>query len=108
MLRLQRTGRNSIPTYRVVVAEKKWPVKGRFIEILGYYLQDRNPSVWEIKEERVRHWLQHGAVPSGTVARLLVKGGVQEAQKYVKKYVHRRKRKGGDEEAAPAGDAPAS
>jgi len=104
MIRLQRTGRRGIATYRLVVAEKRRAVQGRFLEIVGHYLTDRHPAVWEVQNDRIRHWLKHGAAPSSTVARLLVKGGMQEAQPFVKRYVHRKKK--GEEKEQPVMKAP--
>ncbi|MBI3336469.1 30S ribosomal protein S16 [Candidatus Peregrinibacteria bacterium] len=72
-IRLQRTGRENIPTFRLVVAEHSRPVKGKINEILGYFLPHRTPKVLEYKVERVVHWIKHGALPSNTVARLLKK-----------------------------------
>lgn len=47
VIRLQRTGRENMPTYRLVVAEKARPVKGKFMEIVGHYLPARDPVVIE-------------------------------------------------------------
>ncbi len=38
VVRLQRTGRKNLPAYRIVVAEKARPVKGKYLEIVGHYL----------------------------------------------------------------------
>jgi len=44
-IRLQRTGRENIPTYRIVVADKRDPVKGKFLEVVGHYLPARDPVI---------------------------------------------------------------
>lgn len=101
VLRLQRTGRSRVPTYRVVLAEKSWAAKGRFQEILGHYLLDRDPPVFQVNEERIRYWMKHGAIPSNTLARALQKNGVATMEKFICRYV-KRKPKSVSEESAPA------
>jgi small subunit ribosomal protein S16 len=75
-IRLRRTGAKNNPAYRLVVADSNSPRDGRFIETLGHYLPTREPAVVEINEERAKHWLQHGAKPSETVASLLKAKGL--------------------------------
>jgi small subunit ribosomal protein S16 len=104
-IRLQRTGRENIPTYRIVVAEKARPVKGKFLEVVGFYLPARNPPVFEHKDERILHWIGKGAVPSETVARLLRKAGLKDMEKYMHTYT---KKRGKKEAAAAAEAAPAA
>ena len=77
-IRLQRTGRENLPTFRLVVAEHQKPVKGKYKEILGHFLPLHNPKILEYKAERIVHWIKHGARPSNTVARLLKKNGFKE------------------------------
>jgi small subunit ribosomal protein S16 len=71
-IRLTRTGKKHQPTYRIVVAEHTAPIKGKFVEILGYYLPTQKPKVFEVKKERVEYWMKNGATPSDTVHNLLV------------------------------------
>ena len=74
-IRLRRVGSNKNPIWRVVVADKRSPRDGRTIETIGQYNPQTNPSMIEIDAERARHWLEHGAQPSETVANLLrIKG----------------------------------
>ena len=68
-IRLSRTGRRKRPYYRMVVAEQTAPRDGAFVEIVGHYDPLANPSVVEVKAERVKHWLSHGAQPTETVHR---------------------------------------
>ena len=70
-LRLTRVGSKKNPIYRVVVADSRSPRDGRFIEIIGRYNPQTNPSTIELDEQKVRDWLSKGAQPSDTVARLL-------------------------------------
>jgi small subunit ribosomal protein S16 len=70
-MRLARVGSKKNPIYRVVVADSRAPRDGRFIEIVGRYNPQTEPSTIELDEERIRDWLGKGVQPSETVARLL-------------------------------------
>ena len=70
-MRLTRVGSKKNPIYRVVVAESRSPRDGKFIEIVGRYNPQLNPSLIEFDEGKVRDWLGKGAKPSETVQRLL-------------------------------------
>ena len=74
-IRLARVGSKKNPIYRVVVADARSPRDGRFIEIVGRYNPQTDPSTIELNEEKVRDWISKGAQPSDSVKRLLkVKG----------------------------------
>ncbi len=77
-IRLRRTGTKKQPSYRFVVADSASPRDGRFLEIVGHYNPRRTPVELEINEAKVTNWLQRGAQPSGTVARLLADKGLYE------------------------------
>ena len=70
-MRLTRVGSKKNPIYRVVVADSRSPRDGRFIEIVGRYNPQTNPSVIELDEAKVKDWLAKGAQPSDAVARLI-------------------------------------
>jgi small subunit ribosomal protein S16 len=70
-IRLRRTGKTKQPSYRVVVADKRSPRDGRFIEIIGFYNPIRQPKELVIKGDRARYWLGVGAQPTDAVVRLL-------------------------------------
>ena len=70
-MRLTRVGSKKNPIYRVVVADSRSPRDGKFIEIVGRYNPQTDPSTIELDEDKVRDWLAKGAQPSGTVSRLL-------------------------------------
>jgi small subunit ribosomal protein S16 len=70
-MRLTRVGSKKNPHYRVVVADSRSPRDGRFIEIVGRYNPQTDPSAIELDEDKVKAWLEKGAQPSQTVARLL-------------------------------------
>ncbi|HKG43405.1 MAG TPA: 30S ribosomal protein S16 [Gaiellaceae bacterium] len=74
-LRLTRVGSKKNPVYRVVAADSRSPRDGKFLEIVGRYNPQTDPSTIELDEEKVRDWLSKGAQPSETVQRLLkIKG----------------------------------
>jgi small subunit ribosomal protein S16 len=75
-IRLRRAGSSKNPIWRVVVADKRSPRDGRTIETIGSYNPQTDPSEVTIDTERARHWLDHGAQPSPTVAKLLRTQGV--------------------------------
>ena len=75
-MRLTRVGSKKNPVYRIVAADSRSPRDGKFLEIVGRYNPQTDPSTIELDEEKVRDWLSKGAQPSGTVARLLKAKGV--------------------------------
>jgi small subunit ribosomal protein S16 len=79
-IRLRRTGKTKQPSYRLVVADSRSPRDGKFIEIIGHYNPIRQPKALEVEAERARYWIGVGAQPSGTVASLLQKVNVLDAQ----------------------------
>jgi small subunit ribosomal protein S16 len=75
-MRLTRVGGKKDPIWRVVVCDKRSPRDGRFIETLGNYNPQTDPSTIVLKEDRVRFWLERGAQPSETVQKLLKIQGI--------------------------------
>jgi small subunit ribosomal protein S16 len=70
-MRLTRVGSKKNPIYRVVIADSRSPRDGKFIEIVGRYNPQTDPSTIEFDEEKVRGWLEKGALPTQPVSRLL-------------------------------------
>jgi small subunit ribosomal protein S16 len=70
-MRLTRVGSKKNPIYRVVVADSRSPRDGKFIDIVGRYNPQIEPSLIEFDETKVRDWLGKGAQPSESVRRLL-------------------------------------
>ena len=70
-MRLTRVGSKKNPIYRVVVADQRSPRDGRFIDIVGRYNPQTEPSLIEFDETKVKDWLGKGAQPSDAVSRLL-------------------------------------
>ena len=78
-MRLSRGGRRNRPFYRIVVADKRMPRDGRYIERLGTYnplLNDENEQRVTLNKERIEYWLGEGAKPSERVAIFLGKAGM--------------------------------
>ena len=79
-IRLQRTGRKNVPTFRVVLTDSKNSTKsGKFLEILGNH-DPRNDS-GEVKADRIKHWMSMGAQLTDTLHNLLLKKGVIKGTK---------------------------
>jgi small subunit ribosomal protein S16 len=70
-VRLTRVGSKKNPIWRVVVADQRSPRDGRFIETIGHYNPQTNPSTITIDEERFQHWVSRGAQPTNTVKQLV-------------------------------------
>lgn len=75
-IRLRRVGSRKNPNWRIVVADRRAPRDGRTIETIGHYNPQTDPSVIVVDEDRARHWLDHGAQPTPTVATLLRARGI--------------------------------
>ena len=71
MIRLARFGTKKKPTYRVVVIEKERARDSRAVEVVGHYNPISKPKELKLEHDRIAHWMNHGAQPSDTVARLL-------------------------------------
>ncbi len=73
-IKLKRIGKKHQPSFRVVVAEKRSKLQGRFIEDLGWY----NPRSKEFgfNKEGVEHWLKNGAQPTDSVYNLFVRAQI--------------------------------
>ena len=70
-IRLRRMGAKKAPFYRVVVADSRYPMDGRFIEEIGYYDPSKNPADVKIDAEKAKKWIANGAQPTDTVKSLL-------------------------------------
>ena len=80
-IRLSRGGAKKRPFYRIVVADKRSPRDGRFIERVGSYnpmLPSDHADRIVFKDERVKYWIGCGAQPTDRVARLLHGAGLGE------------------------------
>jgi small subunit ribosomal protein S16 len=75
-IRLTRVGSKKNPVYRVVVADSRSPRDGKFIEIVGRYNPQTDPSTIDLDEAKIRDWISKGAQPSNTVQKLLKAKGL--------------------------------
>jgi small subunit ribosomal protein S16 len=75
-LRLTRVGSKKNPIYRVVVADSRSPRDGKFLEIVGRYNPQTDPSTIELDEAKIKNWLAKGAQPTASVERLLKAKGI--------------------------------
>ena len=84
-IRLRRVGSKNRPSYRLTVADSRAPRDGAFINIIGHYNPMTDPETVIIDEEKARYWLEQGAQPTDTAARLLAKVGIIEESEARKK-----------------------
>lgn len=82
VIRLRRIGRKHDPHYRIVVTEHTAPVQGKFLAEIGHY----HPKSKEfgIDKDAFMSWLNKGAQPSNTVARLAQRNELEHKQITVK------------------------
>ena len=75
-IRLARHGAKKHPVYRVVVADGRCTRDGRYIEQVGRYNPNTDPSEITLDLEKVEEWIKKGAQPSDRVAKIIaeVKG----------------------------------
>ncbi len=74
-IRLARHGSKKRPFYRIVVADSESPRDGRFLENVGTYNPLVDPAEVSLKQERIKYWIDQGAIPTDTVKSLLKKEG---------------------------------
>ncbi len=109
-IRLRRVGRRHDPHFYIVVAEHTAPVKGKYIEKLGYY----NPAkeIFSADKDRVQYWLSQGAQMSDTVHNLFVRHKIIKGKPIVKSVKPKKKEKekgaetkGKEESQTPSADS---
>lgn len=91
-IRLSRVGGKKNPIYRVVVADSRMPRDGRFIEVIGRYNPQTEPSLVQIDQEKALKWLADGAQPTQSVEKLLrIEGIRKEFNENKEKYISKTK-----------------
>ncbi len=78
-LRMTRMGRRHRPFFRINAVESRRPRDGRILEKLGHYdpiEKDKDKQI-VLNIERVKYWLDHGAIPSDTISQILRKRGIE-------------------------------
>ena len=78
MMRLMRFGVKKSPFYRIVVADRRTPRDGSFIDQVGTYDPKKDPVEVRFKEEKAIQWLRKGAQPTPTVRQLLIQSGISK------------------------------
>lgn len=83
-IRLARGGSKKRPFHKIVVADKRAPRDGRFIEQIGYYnplVEKDNPEHFKIDVEKAKAWIAKGAELTDRMERLMSAAGLIEAKK---------------------------
>lgn len=75
-IRLQRAGTKKKPFYKVVVVDSRKRRDGAVIESLGHYQPIVKGEQFVVNREKVTEWLNKGAQPTETIAKLLKKAGI--------------------------------
>ncbi|MBI4708730.1 MAG: 30S ribosomal protein S16 [Candidatus Portnoybacteria bacterium] len=101
IIRLTRRGKKNDPSFKIVVTEASNPIRGKFLEELGYYIPKLKEKSFD--KERILHWIKQGAKCSPTIHNLLVSEGIIQGQK-VKAW--RPKKKEGSAQEKEVSDAP--
>ena len=71
-IRLQRRGRKGYAFYSIVVADSRAPRDGKFIEKIGTYNPNTNPSTVVLEFDRALYWVEIGAQPTDTARNILI------------------------------------
>ncbi len=87
-MRLMRMGKKKTPSYRVVVVDGRAPRDGRYIEQIGRYDPQQDPSLVEIDNEKAASWLSKGAQPTEAVEKLLNISGAMNTMKVRTGQIH--------------------
>jgi small subunit ribosomal protein S16 len=109
-MRLMRMGKKKTPSYRVVVVDGRSPRDGRYIEQIGRYDPQQDPSLVEIDNEKATSWLAKGAQPTEAVEKLLNISGALNTMKMRTGQIHTVGAKppaAAEEEATPEAGEPA-
>ena len=83
-IRLKRMGQKKAPFYRIVVADSRSPRDGRFIEEIGTYDPNLEPSAIKVDEEAAKKWLNNGAPnkshfqPTEVVGKIFKAAGIEK------------------------------
>lgn len=87
-MRLMRMGKKKSPSYRVVVVDGRSPRDGRYIEQIGRYDPQQDPSLVEIDNDKATAWLSKGAQPTEAVEKLLNISGAMNTIKVRTGQIH--------------------
>ena len=77
-IRLRRMGQKKSPYYRIIVADARSPRDGRFIEEIGTYDPNTEPSTVKVNEDLAKKWLANGAQPTEGVSKIFKNAGISK------------------------------
>ena len=77
-IRLRRMGQKKAPFYRIIVADSRSPRDGKFIEDIGTYNPNTDPSTFNVDEEAAKRWLANGAQPTEVVGKIFKLAGIEK------------------------------
>ena len=111
-IRLTRVGKKNSPSYRIVVAESKFAVQRKFIEIIGNYNPTLQPKTLVMNKERADFWMGRGAQPSDTVRNLMCDLGILDKKEktgkvFAKKFTKKAIKEGTTDQPEVVAEAPA-
>lgn len=72
-IKLVRIGKKKQPFYRIVVAQARDKLRGRHLDLLGFYNPLTDPQTIEINKDKYQDWLGKGAQPTKSVRSLVKK-----------------------------------
>ena len=78
-IRMTRIGRRHRPFFRINAVDSRTPRDGRVLEKLGHYdpiAKDKDKQI-VLNLERIKYWLDNGAIPSESVADILLREGIK-------------------------------
>ena len=84
VIRLRRTGKKKQPNFRIVVADQKAPIYGKYIEMLGHY--DPRTKALVLNKEKALVWMNQGAKPTNTVGKIFKKENLEHKSIIIKKF----------------------
>ena len=75
-IRLRRMGQKKNPIYRIVVSDSRSPRDGKFIDEIGTYNPNTDPSTFKVDEEAAKKWIANGAQPTEVVSKIFKLAGI--------------------------------
>ena len=76
-IRLRRMGQKKAPFYRIIVADSRSPREGKFIDEIGTYDPNTDPSTINVDAEAAKKWIANGAKPTDVVAKIFKVAGIE-------------------------------
>ena len=110
-IRLARGGAKKRPYYRIVVTDIRSPRDGKYIERVGSYnplLAKTDPARVVLDLERIKHWMDTGALPTDRVASFLRAAGVLKTKPEYTDKKRATKKPGKFRRDQPKAEAPAA